>query len=179
MNKLIKSNVFSRSTVLTACILIVFGILPAVAHADFIWPALILEKHLLTWWAILAGLVVEFFFVLGITAMNPLKSGLATLAMNAVSTILGIVLIPVLSSVAVFLVPGKFHFSRQIVNASYWGITIALAALGNSWIETRVLQMFSKAISPRKMFWWLWVANVLSVGLAYASLRQAGQEINI
>jgi hypothetical protein len=43
--------------------------------ADLVWPALLLEGRILTWWAILAGLIIEYFFVRMITDLSRWKGG--------------------------------------------------------------------------------------------------------
>lgn len=146
--------------------------LPVLARADVIWPAAILEGRILTWWAILAGLIAEFFVVLGITAMRPARSALATLAMNGVSTVVGIVLIPI-SGILIEFFPGMiiypiFHIGT--FNPFTWTLTVIVAAAVNSVIEMSVLRRFTQTISKKKMFSWLWLANLVSVALAAGSL---------
>jgi hypothetical protein len=60
--------------------------------ADIIWPALFLEERLVSLWVILAGLVIEYSFVWRITDLGVMRSIWADVAMNAASTLLGILL---------------------------------------------------------------------------------------
>lgn len=64
------------------------------AHADVVWPALYLISRMVTWWSIVLGLVVEYLFVRQLTHFDIKKSILVDLAMNAVSCLAGVILIP-------------------------------------------------------------------------------------
>jgi len=69
----------------------------AMAHtilADVIGPALFLENWLLSVWIILAGLLIEYFLVWRATSLGPWRSIMADVAINAASTVMGIILIP-------------------------------------------------------------------------------------
>ena len=70
-----------------------------------VWPALLLEGRILTWWAILVGLVVEYFFVRNITELSWSRAALADVAMNAATSVIGILLIPI-SGIAWEIFPG-------------------------------------------------------------------------
>lgn len=74
--------------------------------ADIIWPALFLEDRILSIWVIVSGLFVEYFFVWRITNLGPVRSIWADLAMNAASTLLGVILIPALGLIVAVL-PGE------------------------------------------------------------------------
>ena len=129
------------------------------------WPALYFEERLLSIWVILAGLVVEYFFVWRLTDLGAVRSVLADVSMNTASTLLGLILIPYFGFV-VGIVPGEifgtFHFTA-------WAATGLMAALLNAVIECLVLwKLFKQNISRRKL-WWFFFANVLTVGLAFAT----------
>ena len=62
--------------------------------ADVVWPALFLEKRLLSIWVISIGLVVEWLVLwLGGFGLSWKRAVVVDLVMNAASTIVGIVLI--------------------------------------------------------------------------------------
>src|SRR3954451_22715025 len=63
--------------------------------ADVVWPALLLEGRLLAWWVIAIGLLIEWPFVRFLTDFPWRKSFIVDAAMNAASTVLGIILLPV------------------------------------------------------------------------------------
>ena len=94
------------------------------------------------------------------------------LAMNAVSTILGIILIP-LSGILWEIFPGMiiyplFHLGT--FNPITWAATFVLAALTNALVESLVIRYGFKIQVSKKRFWILAAANLVSVGLAMASL---------
>jgi hypothetical protein len=139
--------------------------------ADVVWPALFVENRLLSMWVILAGLVVEYFFVRRITRLSVKKSILADVSMNAASTLLGIVLIPV-AGLAWEVFPGIIlfkWFNLGTFNPGTWLATFCFAVLINAALETFVLAKLFKQQLGKRGFRWLCLANAVSVGIAYAS----------
>lgn len=135
------------------------------------WPALILEIRILTCWSILAGLSVKFLVVLGMTRLQPMKRMLATLAMNAASTLAGIVLIPIAGLLIAYLLQTRsIADDDPLMLLLAWTITLTLAVAVNTGIELSVLRCFAKDISRKKMCGWLLAANMVTVGLAFGSL---------
>ena len=63
--------------------------------ADVVWPALYVEQRMFSWWAIGLGILIEFLFVRRLTTLNWRMCVVADVAMNAVSALLGLVLIPI------------------------------------------------------------------------------------
>jgi hypothetical protein len=141
--------------------------------ADVIWPALLLEGRILTWWAILVGLVVEYFFVRLITDLPIAKAILADIAMNAASTLLGIVLIPFAGILWEFF-PGIVIYSVFKIgtfNPATWLATVLMAAASNTFIERFVLRRFFKQpVTGKRGFWLLFLANTISIAVAWGSL---------
>ena len=140
--------------------------------ADMIWPAAFLESRLLTVWIISAGLFIEYFFVWRLTPLGAWRSILADLAMNAASTLLGIILIP-LAGLAWEFFPGIVLYKLFDVgtfNPGTWTATFLLAVVINSGLELLVLKLAFRQPASGGLFWWLCLANSLSVGLAMASL---------
>jgi hypothetical protein len=141
--------------------------------SDMVWPALLLEGRILTWWAILAGLIVEYFFVRRITDLSLSRAALADIAMNAGSALLGILLIPI-AGIIWEIFPGIllykiFHIGT--FNPGTWVATILMAAAINTFIERYVLRKFFKQqVAGRRGFWLLFVGNVISITLAFASI---------
>jgi hypothetical protein len=132
---------------------------------DVVWPALFLEDRLLSVWVIVAGLLIEYFFVWRITSLGAVRAIWANLAMNAASTLLGIVLLP-FTGLLIALFPGELIGT---FNPITWGLTFLLAVFLNTWIEYLVLwKAFKQDLSKRK-FWLLALANALSVGFAFVT----------
>lgn len=141
--------------------------------ADIVWPALFLEEGIWTWWSILIGLFVEYFFVRMITDLSFWRTVWADVAMNTASTLLGIVLIPI-SGLLVGIFPGilfEWFFNVGTFNPVNWMATILAAALINTYIERFVLRKFFKQpVAGRRCFGLLFIANVLSITIAFGSL---------
>lgn len=139
--------------------------------ADVIWPAAFLENRLLSVWLISAGLFIEYFFVWRVTSLGMWRSILADVTMNAASTLLGIVLIP-LAGIAWEFFPGILlykWFNLGTFNPGTWAATFVLAVLINAVLEMTVLRVAFKQRFGKPLFLWLCLANALSVGLAMAS----------
>src|SRR3972149_3628116 len=69
-------------------------LIPTTVYANMIWPALLLEGRILSWQIILIGLLIEYPFVRKLTHFSIIKSITADIVMNALSSLSGIVLIP-------------------------------------------------------------------------------------
>jgi hypothetical protein len=134
--------------------------------ADIIWPALFLESRLLSIGVIASGLFIEYVFVWRITNLGPVRSIWADVAMNGASTLLGILFVPALGFI-VALVPGELVGTFSPIT---WGVTYFMAVFLNTCIESLVLRKIFKQNIRKKQFWWLGLANALSVGIAFGSL---------
>ncbi len=140
--------------------------------ADVIWPAMLLEGRLLSWWAILAGLLVEYCFVRWLTTLSAGRAVWADIAMNAASSLLGIIFIPLIG-IGWEYFPGIVLykvFDIGTFNPGTWAFTFCMAVGVNAALETFVLIKFFKQPIGKRGFWWLCVANALSVGVAFGSL---------
>jgi hypothetical protein len=143
----------------------------AVVFADMIWPALFLEGRLLSVPVIIAGLLIEFFFVWRITDLGIGRAIFADLVMNATSTLLGVFLIPISGIIWEFF-PGIFlykWFNIGTFNPGTWVATFFFAVLINAVLETFVIAKVFRQKMGTRGFGWLCLANALSVGLAFAS----------
>ena len=140
--------------------------------ADVIWPALLLEGRIASWWAIGAGLAIEYLLVRSITDLSPLRAALADVSMNAASTLLGFILIPI-AGIAWEFFPGILIykvFNIGTFNPGTWTATIVMAATINAFIERFVLRRFFKQVVTKRGFWLLFGANALTVTLAFVSI---------
>jgi hypothetical protein len=138
--------------------------------ANMIWPAMILAQHILTWWVILLGLIIELAFVRAFTPLSWSRSLGANLAMNAASCVLGAVLIPFAGILWEFLPGIIINVWKGTFNPITWAGTFALAVLINAWIEHHVLCRYFAVPRSRKLFWTLVAANTITVGFAASSL---------
>jgi hypothetical protein len=141
--------------------------------ADVVWPALFLEMRLLAWWVILIGLLIEWPFVRVLTQFPWKKAFIADAAMNAASTVLGILLLPV---VGLFILEpiGEATFYRRFnvgtFNPMTWTATFLVAVVLSAAIEFLTLRIAFKQRLGARGYWWLCVANSMSAGLAFWSV---------
>ena len=140
--------------------------------ADVVWPALYLSDRLVAWYVIGAGLLVEYWFIRKATTLNWSEAIFADICSNGVSTLLGIVLIPTLGLLWEISAGGVINilFDTGTFNIGTWIGTVLLAALANATIESAVLVYGFKQKWQRRLVLWMFLANVISVGLAFASL---------
>ena len=92
--------------------------------------------------------------------------------MNAVSTVAGIPLIPLLG-LAWEVFPGEMlykFFNVGTFNPGTWGATFMLATIATTGIEAVVVRWGFKITLGKRRLAILCLANTLSVGLAFASL---------
>ncbi len=155
-------------------ILVLFLLQPTKAHANMVWPALYLEIRLCSWWAVLVGLLVEYLFVRWLFKLPPLRALWADILANTFSTIVGILLIP-LAGIVWELFPGSLYmwiFNWGTFNPLTWLGTILIASFINTLLERLVYKkIFHLNIGfKQKEFRWLFIANFLTVVIAFASL---------
>jgi len=140
--------------------------------ADIVWPALYLELRLFSFWAIAAGLMAELLFVRYITQFSWGKCIIADIGMNAVSSLLGVILIP-LAGIAWEFLPGIALykiFNIGTFNPITWTATFLLAVIINGTLETMTLRYAFKRKIGKKGFWLLCLANTISIGMAFYSI---------
>lgn len=143
---------------------------PIIAFANLIWPAYFLEFELLSWWVILAGTFVEFFFVKLLFKKSFAISLSAVVVANLLSTIIGIPLIPIAGMVWGFF-PGVIMYSvfgMGGFNPITWFATFLIACLINTFFEGLVYKKFfntSFSFKSRYFFYFM-MANGVSVGMA-------------
>jgi hypothetical protein len=146
--------------------------------ADVVWPALYLETRVLAWWTIALGLLVEFLIVRPLFALPYKKAVVVTLAANAVSTVAGILLIP-LAGLVWEIFPGLLYMKIpgwSTFNPITWTASFVFACLINTVIEALVYNRGFKLVVRRRQWFWLFVANAASVGMAMGSLFVSGVE---
>lgn len=139
----------------------------SLAHADVVWPALYLETRLFSWWAITFGLVVEYFFVRTIFNLPIKKATIATFTANFVSSLVGLLAIPI-ASIFLEISPGiVIHklFNIGTFNPFTWGATFVIACLINSLIESAIyIKVFKLSFFIcSKTFSWVFIANIASL----------------
>jgi hypothetical protein len=115
---------------------------------------------------------VEFFFVRRLTTLSMRMCIVADLGMNTASALLGIFLLP-LAGIAWEYFPGAVLyevFKTGTFNPGTWAATFLFAVFINAALESLVLRFAFRQKVGKRVFWWLCVANSLSVTLAFGSL---------
>jgi len=134
-------------------------LMPVCVSANVVWPSLYILEGMLSWYVILLGFVVEIIFVKYFLKETYLKSVLIAFIMNLISTVLGLILIPLSGLVGeILLIPfgtGTFHFT-------HWLLSYILAILTNVVIEGLTVKFIFKN-KFKKLFWWLFMANAVSI----------------
>ncbi len=142
-------------------------------YADVVWPALVLEQRTLSVLPITAGLIVEWLALcFGGFGLSWKKAAVVDVVMNAVSTGIGVILIPALGLVWE-LGPGQVLFrifNIGTFNPGTWAVTFLIAVLAATIIEASVVRWGFKIPLGRRRFSILCAANCASVAIAFASI---------
>lgn len=140
-------------------LLLLFLFVPLIASANVIWPSIYILSQVYCWYVIVAGLVVEFFAVKFFGKTSWGRSAVITAVMNAVSALVGWVLIPVSGILTEFLL---FPFEQATFHLSHWIVDYVFVALVNTCVEGLSMKLIFK-YSFKRVFWWLFAANAVSV----------------
>ncbi len=164
-------KIMNRERKRVACLLaLLLTVIPTVAFANVVWPTLYIMTGIMSWYIILAGLIIEFLFIKIKLKESYIKSGVMAVLMNLASTIIGFILIPA-SGFIVTIAVGPFDvFLDKIPIQNFFGIFLwtlsyIVTILSNVLVEGLTLKLIFKK-SFKINFWWLTIANALSVLLA-------------
>jgi hypothetical protein len=152
----------------TAGVLLAIALLPSMAYANVVWPALIAESRItsvpiIALSVLLEAVVFRYWFKLGFR-----RALLYAVVANAVSGILGLFLRP-LSGIAYDLSLGavvNWLFDWGAFNPVVWVSVPVLGGALNALIELLVLRLFWKVEFTGRRYLGFWVLNALTVGLA-------------
>ncbi|MDE6715397.1 MAG: hypothetical protein K2J74_02825 [Muribaculaceae bacterium] len=139
---------------------------PSVAMANMIWPSIYIVEQYYVWYVILAGLIIEIIAAHLFLKTNWKRSILIMFAANAISAILGLLLIPVSGIIVEFL---TLPFGGGTFHISHWIIDYLCAVLANTVVEGLSLKWIFK-YPFKSNFWWLFCANLISVIICVALL---------
>ncbi len=139
---------------------------PAVAYADMIWPALVLETKLLSVPIILTSLLIEAL-VLKVTFTLSIQTALSrSIVINLASALCGILFIPMAGVIWEFF-PGLMLYPLLGVgtfNPLTWTATFLMALAITTCIELAVLRRFY-GLHIRQKDALIWTAaNLVTVG---------------
>jgi hypothetical protein len=149
--------------------------IPLVASANLTWPALYVSEGIRAWWVIAAGLVVEWVAIKWLFRLSIWRTTLVDVAANAVSALLGLVLIPVAGIVYEYVLGSILHwaFSWNTFSHVGWVVNAVLAATVNVAIELLVMRSLFKLPLSRRAKWVLFAANLVTALMALAPATQA------
>ncbi len=152
-----------------------FSLMPISASANMVWPSLYIAEGMRSWHVILIGLIIELLFVKCFLKESYLKSTLIAFVMNLVSTILGVVAIPLSGFIGEFLM---IPFGTGTFHPTHWIMSYIFAILSNVFIEGLTIKIIFK-YSFKKIFWWLCAANAISVIICILFHGISMQNINL
>lgn len=144
---------------LTSALTILLALFPCVAQANMVWPSLYIFSGMLSWYIIVAGLIVETLFVKFILKLSWVKSTVMSVGMNLASAVLGFVAIP-LSGILVEII--LLPLGGGTFNPLHWIGAYAMAILCNVLIEGNFLKFVFK-LNFKENFKWLFIANSISI----------------
>lgn len=137
----------------------------AAFYLDVVWPALVLEQQLLSVVPIGLGLIVEWLALWqGGFGLACKRAALASMTMNAFSTLLGILLVPI-AGIGWDVLLGSLVYSI-LGTPGMWVTTGIVAVLLNTVIEAGVLYLGFKVCLDRRRVGILGAANCASVAIA-------------
>ena len=143
-------------------LLLLFLSVPLIASANVVWPSLYILSQVYCWYVMVLGLVVEFFAVKFLGKASWGKSAVIVAVMNAISALVGWILIPISGILTEFLL---FPFEQGTLHLLHWIVDYVFVALVNTCIEGLSMKWIFK-YSFKRVFWWLFAANAVSVALS-------------
>ena len=140
--------------------------------ANLVWPSLYLVEQINTWWIVGISLLIESFCLLWLTQEKIWKVGLMTLVMNLLSTLIGMIGIPLSGIIWELIATITIHpiFGWGTFNPVTWIVSCILAALLNAAIEMMSLIWIFKISWAAKIFWGLVFANGITVSIAFRAV---------
>lgn len=157
-----------KTTKIILFLLLSLFILPA--NADIVWPSLYIAKGMLSFKTIILGLIIELLFVKYFTKANWQKVSVVTILMNLITTLLGMILIPVSGLSSEFVFDFVFHaydkFGIGTFHWSHWLVSYLLVIIINTLLEGLLVKIMLK-LGIKQTFWWLFTANGISVLICF------------
>ena len=152
-----------------------FVLMPVSVSANMVWPSLYIAEGMRSWYVILIGIIIELLFVKCLLKESYLKSVFITFIMNLTSTVLGVVAIPLSGIIGEFLM---IPFGTSTFHPTHWIMSYIFAILSNVFVEGLTIKTIFK-YSFKKIFWWLFVANAISVTICILFHGILMQNINL
>ena len=154
----------TSSTLRKCTLLLLFAfLLNSTAHADIVWPSLYIAEGMASLPVILAGLVVEIFFVKYCTKIKWLKAIAVAFLMNLVTSVIGLYT-NTFSGLFLELILYYVGYHSPTFNWDHWILHYTTIIFINTLIEGVVVRLTLK-LKLKNTFWWLFLANTISVML--------------
>ena len=155
----------TSSTLRKCTLLLLFAfLLNSTAHADVVWPSLYIAVGMASLPVILAGLVVEIFFVKYFTKIKWLKATAVAFLMNLVTSVIGLYTNTFSGLFLELILYYVFGYDSPTFNWDHWILHYTTIIFINTLIEGVVVRLTLK-LKLKNTFWWLFLANTISVML--------------
>jgi len=143
-----------------------FVVVPGTAFANLIWPEIVFTKRIVEWWIIAAGLVIEFLFLWWMFRLPLWKTLVVVVVANAVSALIGFVLLPWLGYLRELLLSPLRLPTFRLPNLL---TALVLLTAFNVLIEGLVYRYAFGLRFGRRNIVWLILANAASAAVMFVS----------
>jgi len=153
--------------------------MPLTIIANIVWPALYAEDKVSSIPIIALSLVIEYFFFRRLFNLNAQQACFNTLAANLASGLVGLVGRP-LSGLLYELTIGMlvmWIFDWGTFNPVTWISVPIFGGALNALIELFTIRTIWKHKLSKKNFYWLWLANIITIGIATAWVVASPREL--
>jgi hypothetical protein len=147
-------------------------LLPSAAFANVIFPGLILSDRLLAWWIIAATIFIEAGFLMLAFRLPPVNALFASLAANAASAVVGVLILPY-AGLYTEIAVNKAGLTTDVgwaFSPQDWAVAFLLGLAINLVIELAVYRFgYGLKLGTRQVAL-ITAANVITVGMAVLSI---------
>jgi hypothetical protein len=141
--------------------------------ADMVWPGIMIMERYYTWWAILLGLFVEYFALRLIANSTWKKAAIAVVVVNTASALIGYFLTPWLTLGWEFILSYTVYQVIHLGTFNIFGWLSTIIIMGGITTIPEYLLLkyaFRIQFNKKKPWLWWWLANCVSVLIAFLSL---------
>lgn len=151
--------------------------------ANLMWPGLFVESGLISAWAVILGLLIEWPFVKWVSATGWSRSLGMTTAINAVSFVIGCLVNPIVSLFIIIphdllkeLLGKSETFGVSVWIFTYHGVVLATAGIEyvafRFFYSEKYYQKHQLDRPTSKKIWFgIWLANLASVAVAFLFIK--------
>ncbi|MDI4647888.1 hypothetical protein [Cohnella hashimotonis] len=153
---------------------VLFLLVPSVAFANFVWPAMYMTSYVYSWKIILASILLEMIAIRWMTKFPILKSMVVSVVINAVSAVIGAFLLP-FSGIVWELIYGPIRewiFDYGTFHWSTWITTLFIAACMNVVLEGLAMRIIFKFRSSIVHILLLFLVNTITILFAAFAMQK-------